>query len=54
MEHLRHAVELAEAPRPARPPLEVLVARVCRQVGIAPAALRGGGRRRNVQAARAG
>ena len=30
------------------------MARVCRQVGIAPAALQGGGRRRDVQAARAG
>jgi hypothetical protein len=39
VEQLRHAVETAEAPRPARLPLEVLGARGCRQVGIAPAAV---------------
>ena len=54
VDQLRRALETAEAPRPGRISLEVLVARVCREVGIVPAALQGGGRRRDVQVARAG
>jgi REP element-mobilizing transposase RayT len=43
------------APGPAaRLTLEALVARVCRHVGVSPAALAGGGRRAAVQRARAG
>jgi REP element-mobilizing transposase RayT len=40
--------------RPCRLPLTTVIARVCQRVGVDPAALQGGGRRRIVQEARAG
>ncbi len=54
VETLRRAAAVDGSPRPARVPLDALVARVCRHVGLAPAALHGGGRRLAVQQARAG
>jgi len=54
VEQCQRAVEAAAAARPRRLLAATVVARVCRQVGIAPAALTGGGRRPAVSRPRAG
>ena len=54
VEQLRREVEPAKRRTPQGIPLEALVSRVCRHVGIPPASLHGGGRRPMVTRAREG
>jgi len=54
VEQLQQEVALASPVRGPRLPLDDLTARVCRQVGLGPAGLEGGGRHGAVARARAG